>query len=92
MSTKRGIRAAARFIIATDLLSQFSLASQIGKVAEDLTEKARYRPGKRGRRKDRLRQPHEPESIFYSRREAIADIAQRTRDKAIAIMRPESTW
>ena len=44
-------------------------------VAEDLIEKARYRPGKRGRRKDRLRQPHKPESIFYSRRDTIADIA-----------------
>ena len=89
--TKRGIRAAARFIIATDLLPQFSLASQINKVAEDLIEKARYRPGKGGRRKNRLRQPYEPESIFYSRREAITDIAQRTKNKAITIIRPENT-
>ena len=61
-------------------------------VVEDLTEKARYRPGKRGRRKGRPRQPHEPESIFYSRRDAMADIAQRTRDEAMAIIRPESAW
>ena len=61
--------------MSTGLLPQFSLAAEIDEVAEDLTEKARYRPGKRGRRKDRPRQPHEPESIFYSRRDAIADIA-----------------
>ena len=33
------------------------------------------RPGKKGRGRNRPRQSHEPESIFYSRKEAMADIA-----------------
>ena len=74
LSTKRGIRAAARFMMSTGLLPQFSLAAEIDEVVEDLIEKARYRPGKRGRRKGRLYQPYKPESIFYSRRDTITDI------------------
>ena len=61
-------------------------------VVEDLTEKARYRPGRKGRRKNRLRQPYEPESIFYSRKEAMADAIQKAMDESMAIIRPVETW
>ena len=53
LSTKRGIRAAARFIMSTGLLLQFSLASEMDEVAEDLTEKIRRRSGKKGKGRNR---------------------------------------
>ena len=54
-------------------------------------KKTRYRPGEKKKNRNRLRQLYEPENIFYSRKEAIVNIAQKVRDKAIAIIRPISS-
>ena len=70
--------------MSTGLLLQFSLANEINEVAEDLTEKIRRRPGKKGTRRNRPKRTPEQEGIFYSVKDAIADAYQRALDETAA--------
>ena len=75
--------------MAIGLLLQFSLASEINEVVKNFTEKARRRPGGKGGRKNRPRQLYKPESIFYSRADAIANNIQAFNKRSYTRIRGE---
>ena len=78
--------------MSTGLLLQFSLANEMDEVAEDLAEKTRRRPGRKGTRRNRPKRTPEQEGIFYSAKDAMADAHQRALDETAAQMRKESEY
>ena len=84
LSTKRGIRAAARFIMSTGLLLQFSLANEIDEVAENLAEKIRRRLGRKSIKRNRPKRTLKQKGIFYNVKDAIADAYQRALNETAA--------
>ena len=53
-------------------------------VAEDLAEKTRRRPGRKGTRRNRPKRTPEQEGIFYSVKDAMADAYQRALNETAA--------